>query len=112
MAEWLSDGDYVLEVQPFPTDLATTAKLDRSKEPALGKPESLNLPPMQTATLSNGLKVVLAERHAAPVVNLSMMIDSGYASDSADLPGLASLSLRMLEEGTTTRGALKIGEEF
>jgi len=112
MTEWLSDGDYVLEVQPFPTGLSTTAKLDRSKEPALGKPESLNLPAMQTATLSNGLKVVLAERHAAPVVNLSMMVDSGYASDSAELPGLAGLSLRMLEEGTTTRGALKIGEEF
>jgi zinc protease len=112
MNEWLSDGDYVLEVQPFPTGLATTAKLDRSKEPAMGGPESLNLPPMQKTTLSNGLKVVLAERHAAPVVNFSMMVDSGFASDSADLPGVASLSLRMLEEGTPTRGSLKIGEEF
>ena len=112
MNEWLSDGDYVLEVQPFPTGLATTAKLDRSKEPAMGGPESLNLPPMQKTTLSNGLKVVLAERHAAPVVNFSMMVDSGYASDSAELPGVASLSLRMLEEGTPTRGSLSIGEEF
>ena len=112
MNEWLSDGDYVLEVQPFPTGLATTAKLDRSKEPSMGAPETLNLPPMQKTTLSNGLKVVLAERHAAPVVNFSMMVDSGYASDSLDMPGVASLSLRMLEEGTPTRGSLKIGEEF
>jgi zinc protease len=112
MNEWLSDGDYVLEVQPFPTGLATTAKLDRSKPPALGHPETLNLPPMQKTTLSNGLKVVLAERHTAPVVNFSMMVDSGYASDSAELPGVASLSLRMLAEGTPTRGSLKIGEEF
>jgi zinc protease len=112
MNEWLADGDYVLEVQPFPASLAANGKLDRSKEPALGKPESLNLPPMQKTTLSNGLKVVLAERHAAPVVNLSMMVDAGYASDSQDLPGLAGLSLRMLEEGTPTRGALKISEEF
>jgi zinc protease len=112
MNEWLADGDYVLEVQPFPANLAANGKLDRSKEPALGKPESLNLPPMQKATLSNGLKVVLAERHAAPIVNLSMMVDAGYASDSQDLPGLAGLSLRMLEEGTPTRGALKISEEF
>lgn len=112
MNEWLSDGDYVLEVQPFPTGLATTAKLDRSVEPALGHPETLNLPPMQKTTLSNGLKVVLAERHTAPVVNFSMMVDSGYASDSAELPGVASLSLRMLAEGTPTRGSLKIGEEF
>ncbi|MDB5908761.1 MAG: peptidase, partial [Massilia sp.] len=112
MNEWLSDGDYVLEVQPFPSGLATTAKLDRSKAPELGEPEKLNLPAMQRSTLSNGLTVVLAERHAAPVVNFSMMVDSGYASDSADLPGVASLSLRMLEEGTPTRGSLKIGEEL
>ncbi|MES2318929.1 MAG: pitrilysin family protein [Pseudomonadota bacterium] len=112
MNQWLSDGDYVLEVQPFPTGLATTAKLDRSKIPPTGKPETLNLPPMQQTTLSNGLKVVLAERHAAPVVNFSMMVDSGYASDSADLPGVASLALRMLDEGTTTRGALAIGAEL
>ncbi len=112
MNEWLSDGDFLLEVQPFPTGLATTAKLDRSKEPALGQPETLNLPPMQKTTLSNGLKVVLAERHAAPVVNFSLMVDSGYASDSAELPGVASLALRMMPEGTPTRGSLKIGEEF
>lgn len=112
MNEWLSDGDFLLDVQPFPTGLATSAKLDRSKEPAMGKPESLNLPAMQRATLSNGLTVVLAERHAAPIVNFNMMIDSGYASDSNDLPGVASLSMRMLGEGTASRNSLKIGEEF
>ncbi|MDL2355888.1 MAG: pitrilysin family protein [Pseudomonadota bacterium] len=112
MNAWLGDGDYVLEVQPFATGLAAAARQDRSKEPAMGAPETLKLPPMQKATLSNGLKVVLAERHAAPVVNFSMMVDSGYASDSAELPGVASLSLRMLEEGTPSRGSLRIGEEF
>jgi zinc protease len=112
MNEWLSDGDYVLQVNPFPTGLSATAATDRSKEPALGKAESLRLPPMQRATLSNGLKVVLAERHEAPVVNFSMLVDSGYASDSPDLPGVASLSLHMLEEGTPTRSSLKISEEL
>src|SRR6516225_4387284 len=61
--DWLSDGDYVLDVEPFPTNLKTEAKLDRSKLPEPGAPSSLNLPPMQRATLSNGLKIVLAERH-------------------------------------------------
>jgi zinc protease len=112
MNDWLSDGDYVLQVDPYPTGLATTAKLDRSTAPALGKPESLRLPPMQKATLSNGLKVVLAERHEAPIVNFSLLVDSGYASDSAQLPGVASLALRMLEEGTPKRGSLKISEEL
>jgi len=113
MLDWLSDGDYVLRVDPYPTNLAAAPqKLDRSKGPPLGHPETLRLPPMQSATLSNGLKVVLAERHGAPVINLSVMLDGGYASDSKELPGLASLTLRMLEEGTNKRPALAISREL
>jgi len=58
------------------------------------------------------LKVVLAERHEAPVVNLQLLVDSGYASDAPDMPGVASLALRMLEEGTAKRSSLEIGEEL
>ena len=110
--DWLSDGDYVLEVQPYPANLKTDAKLDRSKPPAAGEPMSLKLPPMQKATLSNGLKIVLAERHTAPVVNFSLLVDSGYAADPSTAAGTASFSQRMLEEGTPTRDSLKIGEEL
>jgi zinc protease len=110
--DWLADGDYVLEVQPYPTNLKAGDKLDRSKEPALGEPMSLKLPPMQKAKLSNGLNIVLAERHTAPVVNFQLLVDSGYAADPADAPGTASLAQRMLEEGTPTRDSLKIGEEL
>ena len=110
--DWLTDGDYVLEVQPYPSNLKTDAKLDRSKPPATGEPMSLKLPPMQKATLSNGLKIVLAERHTAPVVNFSLLVDSGYAADPSSAPGTASFSQRMLEEGTPTRDSLKIGEEL
>ena len=110
--EWLSDGDYVLEVHPYPTTFKTDAKLDRSKEPAAGDPMSLKLPPLQKATLSNGLKVVLAERHTAPVVNFTLMVESGYSADAADATGTASFAQRMLEEGTPTRDSLKIGEEL
>jgi zinc protease len=110
--DWLSDGDYVLEVHPYPTTFKTDAKLDRSKEPAPGEPVSLNLPTLQKATLSNGLKVVLAERHTAPVVNFTLMVNSGYSADSADATGTASFEQRMLEEGTPTRDSLKIGEEL
>ena len=110
--EWLSDGDYVLEVHPYPTNFKTEAKLDRSKEPAPGGPMSLNLPPLQKVTLSNGLKVVLAERHTAPVVNFTLMVDSGYSADPADATGTASFEQRMLEEGTPARDSLKISEEL
>jgi zinc protease len=110
--DWLSDGDYVLEVHPYPTTFKTEGKLDRSKEPAVGDPMSLKLPPLQKSALSNGLKIVLAERHTAPVVNFTLMVDSGYSADPADATGTASFEQRMLEEGTPTRDSLKIGEEL
>ncbi len=110
--DWLSDGDYVLEVQPYPTSFKTDAKLDRSKEPAPGDPMSLKLPELQKATLSNGLKIVLAERHSAPVVNFTLMVNSGYSADAENATGTASFEQRMLEEGTPTRDSLKIGEEL
>ena len=110
--DWLSDGDFILEVHPYPTDLKAGAKVDRSKLPALGQPEKLDLPPLQRTTLSNGLKVALAERHNAPVVNFSLLVKSGFSADSADLPGVASFTQRMLDEGTPTRDSLRIGEEL
>jgi len=110
--DWLSDGDYVLEVQPYPTDFKTSAPIDRSKPPALGSAEALKLPTMEKATLSNGLKIVLAERHTAPVVNFSLLVAGGYSSDPNVAPGICSFSQRMLEEGTPTRDSLKIGEEL
>ena len=110
--DWLSDGDYVLEVQPYPTTYKTVGKLDRSKEPAAGEPVSLKLPALEKSTLSNGLKIVLAERHTAPVVNFTLMVDSGYSADPADATGTDSFEQRMLEEGTPTRDSLKIGEEL
>jgi zinc protease len=110
--DWLSDGDYVLEVHPYPTDLKAGAPDDRSKAPALGHAETLDLPPLQRTTLSNGLKVALAERHNAAVVNFSLLVKSGYSADSPDLPGVASFTQRMLDEGTPTRDSLRIGEEL
>ncbi len=110
--DWLTDGDYVLEVHPYPNNLKATTPIDRSKEPAPGSAMSLNLPPMQKAKLSNGLKIVLAERHTAPVVNLSLLVESGYGADPPDALGTCSFAQRMLEEGTPTRDSLKIGEEL
>ncbi|MFL6692269.1 MAG: M16 family metallopeptidase, partial [Ramlibacter sp.] len=109
---WLSDGDLVLAIAPYPATLKAGAPLDRSKPPALGQAEKLVLPPMQRATLSNGLNVLLAERHEAPVVNFSLMVDSGYAADTPQAPGVASLSLRMMEEGTRTRDALQLARDL
>ena len=105
---WLSDGVFVLEGQPIPERTVVASGADRSKPPAVGAPPPLQLPALQRATLSNGLKVVLAERHNAPVVDLSLIFDAGFAADSLATPGTAKLAMSMLDEGTNKRSSREI----
>ncbi len=109
---WLSDDVYVLEVHPFPQLSATTEGIDRSALPDAGTPPEAEFPTLQRTTLSSGLEVVLAERHAAPLVDFTLMVDAGYASDQFAAPGTASLAMDMLDEGTTSRSTLDISEEL
>jgi zinc protease len=111
-AEWLSDGVYALEITPFPEYKNASTGADRSKLPEAGVPPTASLPKVEKATLSNGLKVVLARRTAVPVVNLSLLLEGGYASDQFATPGTASLAMNMLDEGTSSRNALQISEEL
>jgi zinc protease len=111
-ARWLADGVYLLEVRPFPEFTTTPSTVDRSAVPKPGAPPAVRFPKFERATLSNGLKVVVAERQSVPQVNLTLLVDSGYAADQLALAGTASLALDMMDEGTTTRSALQISEEL
>ena len=108
---WLSDGKYIVEVQPFPDYTAAKTEIDRSKTPALGTPPALKLPKLQRASLSNGLKIILAERHEVPLVQMWMATDAGFAADQFAKPGTAKLATTLLTDGTTTRNALQINDQ-
>ena len=110
--QWLSDGMYVLEVRPFPEYETTKSQVDRSKLPAPGPAPDVKFPTLQRASLSNGLKVILAERHAVPVVDFNLLVDAGYAADQFAIPGTAKLAMGMLDEGTKRRSSLQISEEL
>ncbi|HYX81737.1 MAG TPA: insulinase family protein, partial [Gemmatimonadales bacterium] len=92
-ARWLSDGDFVIEVHPYPTYDVVASGADRSKLPAAGTPPDARFPQVARATLPNGLKIVLAERHSIPQVNMTLLVDAGYAADQFAAPGTASLTL-------------------
>ncbi len=109
---WLSDGVYVLEVHPFPEYTTIASDVDRSTLPEPGAPPTASFPELQRATLSNGLEIVLAERHAIPEVDFRLLVDAGYAADQHGTPGVASLAVSMLDEGTQRRNALEISEEL
>jgi zinc protease len=110
--EWLTKGAYILEIHPFPEYSTIASDVDRSKLPDTGTPPDAKFPDIEKATLSNGLKVVLAKRTSIPVVNFNLLVDAGYASDQLSAPGTASFSMAMLDEGTKTRNALEISEEL
>ena len=109
---WLSDGVYVLEVHAFPEYKTATTGADRSKPPEPGTPPELRLPKLQRTTLSNGLKVILAERHEVPLVDFWLTADAGYAADQFAAPGTASMTSALLDGGTSSRTALQISDQL
>lgn len=112
--KWLSDGVYVLEITPFPDYATGEAGAERvaGKLPQAGEPPAAQFPELQRAALSNGLKVVLAQRQSVPVVNFNLLVDAGYASDQFAIPGTASMAMSMLDEGTEKRTSLQINDEL
>jgi zinc protease len=107
---WLSDGLYVLEVHPFADLKAAKQGAERTKPPEPAPAAAGRLPAFSRTRLGNGLEVIVAERHALPLVTVRLLIDAGYASDAQGVPGLARLAADMMDEGTTTRSALEISD--
>ncbi|MDC0586753.1 insulinase family protein [Gammaproteobacteria bacterium] len=111
--KWLSNGDYVLTVIPnAERSFNMESTVDRSQLPYPTEFPTLDLPDIQRAKLSNGLEIVLAERHDVPMINLSVQFKSGHSSDSNEQPGLASFSMSMLTEGTKRYNALQLSSKL
>ncbi len=85
-------------------------KPDRSKPPELGIPGALKLPPIERFKLSNGLQVVLMEKHSVPLVQVNLMVKTGSAMDPSGQSGLASLTADMMDEGAGTHSALELAD--
>ncbi len=68
----------------------------------------LTFPKLERGKLKNGIEVVLAQRHAIPVVQMQLLFDAGYASDQGKGPGTSAFTMAMLDEGTSTLDSLEI----
>ena len=129
---WLAAGDHTLVVLPGgrtpiaeepavtpapltlpPADprfktLAST--VDRSTGVPLTRQfPDLKFPDLQRATLSNGTRVILAERHDVPVVQMSWLFGGGYAADAGRKLGTSGFTMGMLDEGAGELDALAFG---
>jgi zinc protease len=111
--EWLSDGEYALEIHPYPEMNANLSdKADRTVLPPLAIASPVKFPDVQEFSLSNGLKVLFAQRSSVPVINMNLMMDGGFAADQSARPGTARLAMVMMREGTKTRNSVQISDEL
>ena len=101
-----------MEVLPFEDYATSEDTSDRSRLPPLGTAPVVSFDKFEKTVLSNGLKIILAERNAIPVVNLRLMVGAGYSSDDLAARGTAKLAMTMLIEGTRNRTGLAISDEL
>lgn len=109
---WLADGAYILEVRPFEATLQASQNGELRSVPQLGAAHDLKLPQLREDTLSNGLRILVAERHEIPLVNFWLDVNAGFAADQFAVPGTARLTSSLLTGGTSRRTALEISDEL
>ncbi|WAC75709.1 pitrilysin family protein [Roseateles sp. SL47] len=78
------------------------------KIPAFREVADVDFPAVESATLSNGIKVHFARRDVVPFVNVSLSFDAGIASDSAGRLGVQSLMLAAMEQGTKSKNDIEL----
>ena len=97
---WLSKNYYQLTVEPFPELISAAPTVDRSVIPAVTEVADITFPDIQTATLDNGMRIVVAQRGSIPLVDVSIQVDTGNTANPPEAPGTASAAFNLLREGT------------
>lgn len=91
------------------TEMSKVERLNRA--PVSKEVLRVQLPKPVVAKLPNGLTLVMLEDDKLPTIAFTMMIRPGQLADPADLPGLASFTAGMLNEGTAKRTSEQIANE-
>ncbi len=88
-----------------------SAPLDRGRAPMVGPPPTVQVPPIERRTLSNGLPLLIVPKRELPVVDVALVTRAGAHADAPRVAGRAYFTADLLDEGTATRSALAIAEE-
>jgi len=86
--------------------------MSRREPPAARPGQPVVFPPVTRIRLANRLAIWFVERRQLPFVTVSLVVPAGSAIDPIDLPGVASLTADMLDEGAGGRSAIEIQEAF
>jgi zinc protease len=85
--------------------------LDRSKAPPIGPAPTFKVPTWTVDTLSNGVRLVVVEKHDLPIVSLSVQFEGG-TNQLGTRPGVASFLGAMMREGTARRTADQLNDDL
>lgn len=111
MGGW-GDEDSAGAIAPDPkTPIAVERTGAPRSAPDVAPVGALTFPAVQTARLSNGIEVTLAQRSAIPKISMAITFDAGTAADGPARAGTQSLMMGLLEEGTLTLTAEQIAIE-
>jgi zinc protease len=69
-------------------------------------------PPAARYTLDNGVRLIVSEQHALPLVVVQVFVDGGSRRDPQGQQGVANLTADLLTQGTKTRSAQEISQTF
>jgi predicted Zn-dependent peptidase len=89
---------------------ASAQTFDRTTPPALSPPADLKLPAVQLAKLPNRLSIRVVEMREVPLVQVTLRVKGGARLDG-DLPGLATFTANLVDEGAGSRDAFGIAAE-
>jgi zinc protease len=79
--------------------------------PALGPAPRVDLPDPVRVRMANGMNVLYVRQAELPVVSAQLVIrGAGSSEEPAGLPGLASFTANMLDEGAAGRSALELAD--
>ena len=82
-----------------PQHLAFPDEPFRAQPPGPAAPRPFHIPPVEPFAIG-GVAAYLVEQHALPIVSLELSWDGGAAADPPARPGLASLAMALLAEGS------------
>lgn len=73
---------------------------------------TFKLMPYKEVVLENGLKIIYVRDNSLPRLSLTVLFKTGNMQEPKDLAGLNAMTAYLLEQGTQTRDAMKIADEF
>ncbi|MFT3927881.1 MAG: pitrilysin family protein [Myxococcales bacterium] len=95
---------------PDATAAVEPAMPARQPPPKSAVARDISFPEVHHVALENGLTLEVVRQTQLPIVSMELVIQSGSASDPAELPGTASLLADMLKEGTKKKSSAQFAE--